>query len=243
MKIIFLTKPERIPQAYMIARLMTSRGYLNTDFYIHTDPPGSADFSQYDLGISFFYPHILKSEHWNALTRRAIINCHISYLPYNRGSYPAVWSIIDDTPAGVTIHVIDEGIDTGPIVARELVLKHPNDTGETLYARLDARMLGLLAETLPKILDSPKRLHDPEFTVAQSEFPEYNNKNGTKRRKDFDKARRLSWNISTYRNIIAPLDRRIRACSFPGGYAYFEDNDGNRTYVKAIADNDSNIRR
>ena len=41
-------------------------------------------------------------------------------LPYNRGSHPLFWSYFDQTPLGVTIHQIDEGIDTGPILLREL---------------------------------------------------------------------------------------------------------------------------
>ena len=37
---------------------------------------------------------------------------HISYLPFNRGAHPNYWSFKDNSPKGVTIHFIDNGIDT-----------------------------------------------------------------------------------------------------------------------------------
>ena len=50
-----------------------------------------------------------------------IINLHISYLPWNKGAHPNFWSFYDCTPAGITIHLIDEGIDTGPIIYQRYV--------------------------------------------------------------------------------------------------------------------------
>jgi methionyl-tRNA formyltransferase len=50
-----------------------------------------------------------------------ILNIHISYLPYNRGAHPNFWSWYDETPVGVTIHRIDTGLDTGPVVLQRLV--------------------------------------------------------------------------------------------------------------------------
>ena len=47
------------------------------------------------------------------------INLHLSYLPFNRGKNPNVWSIIESTPCGATIHKIDEKIDTGKIYVRK----------------------------------------------------------------------------------------------------------------------------
>ena len=57
-------------------------------------------------------------------------------LPYNRGMHPWYWSIVDETPAGVTIHFIDENIDEGHIIAQKEVLIDPTDTGESLYGKL-----------------------------------------------------------------------------------------------------------
>lgn len=46
---------------------------------------------------------------------------HLSILPYNKGYRPTVWNLICGTPIGVSIHLVDEGIDTGPIIAQDYV--------------------------------------------------------------------------------------------------------------------------
>jgi methionyl-tRNA formyltransferase len=57
-----------------------------------------------------------------------------------------VWSIIDHTPAGVTIHYIDSGVDTGDIIAQREVAIEPVDTGETLYRKLERASVELFRE-------------------------------------------------------------------------------------------------
>lgn len=78
------------------------------------------DIKGVDLVISFGYKHILQKKILNKLSRPAL-NLHISYLPYNRGAHPNFWSFIKNTPKGVSIHEINEGIDTGNIVFRKKV--------------------------------------------------------------------------------------------------------------------------
>ena len=70
-----------------------------------------------DWIVSFGYRHIVSKEVLDFIEGKAI-NLHISYLPWNRGADPNLWSWIDDTPKGVTIHYIDEGIDTGDVIAQ-----------------------------------------------------------------------------------------------------------------------------
>jgi methionyl-tRNA formyltransferase len=70
-----------------------------------------------------------------------IINLHISLLPYNRGSNPNVWSFLEDTPKGVTIHYIDEGIDTGDILfQKEIIFEEDNETLSSSYNKLNKEM-------------------------------------------------------------------------------------------------------
>ena len=70
--------------------------------------------------ISFGYKKIIKKDLLKTLDR-PIINLHISYLPYNKGSHPNFWSFIENSPKGVSIHEIDEGIDTGKLIARKKI--------------------------------------------------------------------------------------------------------------------------
>jgi methionyl-tRNA formyltransferase len=73
------------------------------------------DAEEADIVISFGYQKLIKKEVLKKLKRPAI-NLHMSFLPYNRGSYPNYWSFIEETPKGITIHEIDEGADTGDII-------------------------------------------------------------------------------------------------------------------------------
>lgn len=103
-----------------------------------------------DIGLSILFDYILEPEFLD-LFPSGVVNLHPAYLPYNRGQYPNVWSIIEGTPAGVTLHYIDPGIDTGDIIARLQVPIEPVDTGETLYHKLERVCVDLFKETWPKI--------------------------------------------------------------------------------------------
>ena len=86
--------------------------------------------------ISYNYVHIIKRDVIALLPHR-IINLHISLLPYNRGSDPNIWSFIENTPAGVTIHEIDDGIDTGGILLQERIDFDPSkETLRSSYEKL-----------------------------------------------------------------------------------------------------------
>tara|TARA_B100000700_G_C14638429_1_gene666205 strand:+ start:53 stop:619 length:567 start_codon:yes stop_codon:yes gene_type:complete len=75
---------------------------------------------KFHLCLSFGYRKIIGKEIISNL-KRPIINLHISYLPYNKGSHPNYWSFVKKTPKGVTIHEMDKGIDTGKIVVQKKV--------------------------------------------------------------------------------------------------------------------------
>lgn len=103
---------------------------------------------QADIAISVLFNYILKPE-FLALFPNGVVNLHPSYLPFNRGQYPNVWSIVEGTPAGVTLHYIDEQIDTGDIIAQQAVPVAPTDTGLTLYHKLEQAGLDLFQKTWP----------------------------------------------------------------------------------------------
>jgi methionyl-tRNA formyltransferase len=103
-----------------------------------------------EMGVSVMFGYLLKPDFLRSLPK-GCINLHPAYLPYNRGTYPNVWSIIDGTPAGVTLHYIDEDIDTGDIIRQTKVPVLSTDTGETLYRKLEAAGLKLLRESWPDI--------------------------------------------------------------------------------------------
>lgn len=86
--------------------------------------------------ISYNYRFIIKQEIINYI-KNNIINLHISLLPWNKGADPNVWSFLENTPKGVTIHIIDEGIDTGPIlVQKEILIDENIETLKSSYEKL-----------------------------------------------------------------------------------------------------------
>ena len=104
-----------------------------------------------DVLVSVMFGYILKSP-VIATAVKGAINLHPAYLPYNRGAHPNVWSIIDNTPAGVTLHVINQGVDTGKILAQKRLTILPTDTGESLYQRLEDAAHDLFVEAWPKLM-------------------------------------------------------------------------------------------
>lgn len=85
-----------------------------------------------------------------------IINIHTGYLPYNRGNYPNVWPIIDGTPAGASLHYMDEGIDTGPVIVGEQVPVEPWDTGESLHRKLQGKGVELFRQQWGQVVAEAK---------------------------------------------------------------------------------------
>jgi methionyl-tRNA formyltransferase len=104
-----------------------------------------------DIGVSVLFGYILRKA-FTDIFPSGVINVHPSYLPFNRGVYPNVWSIVDGTPAGASVHYIDEGVDSGDIIAQRQIPVELVDTGETLYRKLERLCVELFQETWPLIL-------------------------------------------------------------------------------------------
>lgn len=108
--------------------------------------------SGYDCVISYGYKHILKQSVINGFAC-PIFNLHISYLPYNRGAHSNFWSFYDNTPSGVTIHLIDGGVDTGAIVRQKYVnFSEADNTFIKTYAVLIESIESLFLDFLPSLL-------------------------------------------------------------------------------------------
>ena len=90
-----------------------------------------------ELIISYNFNYLINSEIIEYMKGK-IINLHISYLPWNRGFSPNIWSFIESTPKGVTIHQVDEGLDTGRILfQKEICFAPAGDTFISTYDRLN----------------------------------------------------------------------------------------------------------
>lgn len=127
-------------------------GYLDSDLipFIQeggdevwaTDRPVSVELltqNQIDFVVCYGYRHRIDKQVIDLLPGK-IVNLHISLLPYNRGADPNFWSFVEGTPKGVTIHQIDEGLDTGDILVQAEVEFGEDETLKTSYEQLQQKI-------------------------------------------------------------------------------------------------------
>jgi len=129
--------------------------------------------SEFDLIISFGYRHIIPNK--IIVASCPIVNLHISYLPFNRGSHPNFWSHFDATPSGVTIHLIDEGIDTGPYLFQKRVFfKTNNQAFKETYQILINEIENLFIQNIDEILSlqfEPKKYEEKGTYHSSADLP------------------------------------------------------------------------
>lgn len=101
-----------------------------------------------DIGLLLWWPKIIRDP-LISLPRNGFINTHPSLLPHNRGKHYSFWAIVEEAPFGVSLHVVDAGIDTGDIVRQRPIAVDWTDTGETLFQKAREAMISLVKETYP----------------------------------------------------------------------------------------------
>lgn len=169
-----------------------------------------------DFIVSVGFDHLVPPEILDVPSGDAI-NLHPSYLPYNRGKSPNVWPLIEGTPAGVTLHSMDEEFDTGDVIAQKQVETDFSDTGKVLHQRLEDAQFELFTETWPDI-ESGDIKYCPQDDVDGS----YHTK------ADFVELCKLDPNQEV--SVKTLLDR-LRALTFPPFDNAYLDINGERYYV------------
>lgn len=97
---------------------------------------------------------------------------HASLLPDYSGGAPLVWAIINgENKTGITLFQMDEGVDSGPIVAQAEETIRGDDTIASLYARIEERGLELLKQFLPVIAKKAAVL-SPQDETERRIFPQ-----------------------------------------------------------------------
>jgi len=104
------------------------------------------------------------------IPRYGCVNVHASLLPFYRGAAPINWVLINgETETGVTIMLLDEGMDTGDILLQEKLSIAPTDTVATLHDRLAHSGALLLGKALDQLVStgwSPKPQDHAHATYA-----------------------------------------------------------------------------
>ena len=108
---------------------------------------------KYDLAISYGYGKILKKKQIIAINCK-IINLHIGYLPFARGIYPLVWSLIFFKPIGFSIHLIsDEKIDDGPVIIKKKIHIKKNDNLKKIHFNCRKEIEDYFCKNFERILN------------------------------------------------------------------------------------------
>jgi methionyl-tRNA formyltransferase len=106
-----------------------------------------------DMIMSVYYRRILPPNIFN-IPPRGAFNIHPSFLPFYRGPVPTMWALENgEKEFGVTIHKIDQGIDTGDIAFQEKFPIFDDDTGFLLYTRAMQEGSKMLAKHFNSLLN------------------------------------------------------------------------------------------
>lgn len=136
------------------------------------------------------------------------VNVHGSLLPKYRGAAPVQWALINgESETGITTMLMDEGMDTGPILLQERLPILPEDTAGTLAPRLAELGGRLLVETVRQ-LNAGTLTARPQDPAQATMAPLLKKEDGL-----------LDWSLSAQ-----ALVNRVRGLSpWPGAYTFYDD--------------------
>lgn len=119
-------------------------------------PESLSLLKQYDPDVIVSLQDQIFKEDLIRLPKIGCINKHAALLPKYRGVWPIFWAMLDDEKeAGLTIHWIDVGIDTGKIIVQQPITVGDDDTLFDLYERVFELCSQSLIEALERIEENP----------------------------------------------------------------------------------------
>src|SRR5579884_2183505 len=115
-------------------------------------PEGRALMARLDVDLAVHAGAGILRESVLAAPRLGTLNAHMGLLPYYRGMNVAEWAALNGDPVGCSVHVVDRGIDTGPVVC-----VRPVDTGSArriveLRRLVDEAQIALLGDVVRFVL-------------------------------------------------------------------------------------------
>ena len=167
------------------------------------------ELGQINFGLSINYLFLLNKDVISKF-ERGCFNIHGSLLPKYRGRTPHVWAIINgETEAGATLHLIDEGCDTGDILFQERVSISKNLSGNDLLLKYEELYPKLLLKLKTAMEENNLKLIK-QIEEEASFFP--------KRTPD-DGGIDWNWECERIRNWV-----RAQRFPYPGAFSHFGDN-------------------
>lgn len=123
-----------------------------------------------DLVLVFGCGYKLPSELFD-IPKFGFHNIHFSVLPAYRGNSPVFWQVKNgETTSGVTIHLMTDKYDSGPMLAQQQISVSPGETLGLLYARLAMETVALIDKAIDKLNNTGNTLLLPQNEAAASYF-------------------------------------------------------------------------
>lgn len=156
---------------------------------------------RFDLIFSVLHGGIFRQEHINS-SKLGVINLHPAPLPEYRGCNSYAHAIMNgEKKYRVTMHYIDTGIDTGPIIAEKTIPLDINDTGFSLYRKAQIASFSVFKNMLPRIIASAKKDRLVP-SIAQNEKGAHYYRRDSLKNKEVD----LKWKPENLYNFVRALD-------------------------------------
>lgn len=108
-------------------------------------------YAKASIFISLEFDRIIRPE---LFKDAKAFNIHFSLLPKYKGMYTSIWPVLnDDAITGVTLHEIDNGIDTGSIIDQQEILISENDRSRDLYRKYLSSSFELFKSNFDQIIN------------------------------------------------------------------------------------------
>lgn len=141
---------------------------------------------------------------------RGVLGMHPTLLPEGRGRAAIPWAILKGLKrTGVTLFQLDEGVDTGPIVAQEVIELRPDETASTLYERVRKAHRTLIARTWSDLV-ADRVTPRPQDDRRASQWPGRCPEDG-----------RVEPDVMT----VEEIDRLVRAVTRPYPGAFLDEGE------------------
>lgn len=111
-------------------------------------PRSEAQLKRWSPDLAIFTGGNILRDRFLKIPRLGVINAHLAMLPEIRGMSSPEWSLLCAVPLGITIHFMDSGIDTGPVLLRREFAAENCESLTDLRNRMIAEGIDLIAEAI-----------------------------------------------------------------------------------------------
>jgi methionyl-tRNA formyltransferase len=162
-----------------------------------------------------------------AAPERGVIGMHPTLLPVGRGRAAIPWAILKDLrETGVTMFTLDQGVDTGPIIAQEHLPLAPDETATSLYERIRRAHAKLMRDVWPALV-ADQVILTPQDDSRATEWP----------------GRRPEDGLIRPEMKVADAERLVRATTHPYPGAFWRDATGTLRIWRAVVGRERDMPR